>query len=44
MQRQRAPSAPPLRILFRHLLPNAVFPVLVIASMNIGSYVLTFAP
>jgi peptide/nickel transport system permease protein len=32
-----------LRILFRHLLPNAVFPVLVIASMNIGTYVLTFA-
>jgi peptide/nickel transport system permease protein len=32
-----------LRILFRHLLPNAVFPVLVIASMDIGSYVLTFA-
>ena len=32
-----------LRILVRHLLPNAVFPVLVIASMNIGSYVLTFA-
>jgi peptide/nickel transport system permease protein len=31
------------RVLFRHLLPNAVFPVLVIASMNIGSYVLTFA-
>jgi peptide/nickel transport system permease protein len=32
-----------MRILFRHLLPNAVFPVLVIASMDIGSYVLTFA-
>lgn len=32
-----------LRILFRHLLPNAIFPVLVIASMDIGSYVLTFA-
>jgi peptide/nickel transport system permease protein len=32
-----------MRILFRHLLPNAIFPVLVIASMNIGSYVLTFA-
>jgi peptide/nickel transport system permease protein len=32
-----------MRILFRHLLPNAVFPILVIASMNIGSYVLTFA-
>lgn len=31
------------RILFHHLLPNAIFPVLVIASMNIGSYVLTFA-
>jgi len=32
-----------LRILFRHLLPNAIFPVLVIASMNIGAYVLNFA-
>ena len=31
------------RILFYHLLPNAVFPVLVLASMDIGSYVLTFA-
>lgn len=32
-----------MRILFRHLIPNAAFPVLVIASMDIGSYVLTFA-
>ena len=32
-----------MRILFRHLMPNAVFPVLVLASMDIGSYVLTFA-
>jgi peptide/nickel transport system permease protein len=32
-----------MRILFRHLLPNAVFPVIVIASMNIGAYVLNFA-
>jgi peptide/nickel transport system permease protein len=32
-----------LRILFTHLIPNAVFPVIVIASMNIGSYVLSFA-
>jgi len=39
----RAIGAGHLRILFRHLLPNAVFPVLVIASMNIGSYVLSFA-
>jgi peptide/nickel transport system permease protein len=31
------------RILFRHMLPNAVFPVLVIASMDIGAYVLIFA-
>ena len=32
-----------MRILFRHMLPNAVFPVIVMASMDIGSYVLTFA-
>lgn len=32
-----------MRILFRHLLPNAVFPVMVLASMDIGAYVLTFA-
>ena len=32
-----------MRILFRHMLPNAVFPVIVIASMDIGAYVLTFA-
>jgi peptide/nickel transport system permease protein len=31
------------RIMFKHLLPNAVFPVLVMASMDIGSYVMTFA-
>ena len=39
----RTVGASNLRILFRHLLPNAVFPVLVIASMDTGSYVLTFA-
>ena len=39
----RVIGASNMRILFRHLLPNAVFPVLVLASMNIGSYVLTFA-
>ncbi|MDY7042230.1 MAG: ABC transporter permease [Chloroflexota bacterium] len=39
----RIVGASDLRILFRHLMPNAVFPVLIIASMNIGSYVLTFA-
>jgi len=36
-------GASDIRILFKHLLPNAVFPVLVLASMDIGSYVLTFA-
>jgi peptide/nickel transport system permease protein len=39
----RVIGASNMRILFRHLLPNAVFPVLVLASMDIGSYVLTFA-
>jgi peptide/nickel transport system permease protein len=39
----RTIGAGDMRILFRHLLPNAVFPVMVIASMDIGSYVLTFA-
>lgn len=39
----RTVGASDMRILFRHLLPNAVFPILVISSMNIGAYVLTFA-
>ena len=39
----RTIGASDMRILFRHLLPNAVFPILVISSMNIGAYVLTFA-
>jgi peptide/nickel transport system permease protein len=43
VQAARVVGVGDMRILFRHLLPNAIFPVLVIASMNIGSYVLTFA-
>ena len=39
----RTIGASDMRILFRHLLPNAIFPILVIASMNIGAYVLNFA-
>jgi peptide/nickel transport system permease protein len=39
----RVVGAGDMRILIRHLLPNAIFPVLVIASMNTGSYVLAFA-
>lgn len=31
------------RILSKHILPNAIFPTLVIASMDIGTYVLSFA-
>jgi peptide/nickel transport system permease protein len=31
------------RILFRHLMPNAIYPLFVMAPMNIGTYVLTFA-
>jgi peptide/nickel transport system permease protein len=31
------------RILFRHLVPNAIYPLFVMAPMNIGTYVLTFA-
>jgi peptide/nickel transport system permease protein len=39
----RVVGAGDMRILLRHLLPNAIFPVLVIASMNTGAYVLAFA-
>jgi peptide/nickel transport system permease protein len=31
------------RIVFRHILPNAIFATLVLATMDIGSYVITFA-
>jgi peptide/nickel transport system permease protein len=31
------------RILLRHILPNAIFPTLVVASMRFGDYVLAFA-
>ena len=31
------------RIMTRHVLPNAIFPTLVWASMRVGSYVITFA-
>jgi peptide/nickel transport system permease protein len=31
------------RIMTRHVLPNAIFPTLVLASMRAGSYVITFA-
>ena len=31
------------RILLRHIIPNAIYPTLVVGSMDIGSYVLSFA-
>jgi peptide/nickel transport system permease protein len=32
-----------LRILFKHIVPNAIYPTLVLASMDIGSLVINFA-
>jgi peptide/nickel transport system permease protein len=32
-----------MRLLFRHIIPNAIFPTLVVASMDVGTYVLTFS-
>ncbi|RME58613.1 ABC transporter permease [Candidatus Parcubacteria bacterium] len=31
------------RILFRHIIPNAIFPTIVVASMDMGSIVLSFS-
>ena len=31
------------RILFRHIVPNAIFPTMVLASLGIGDVVLSFA-
>jgi peptide/nickel transport system permease protein len=31
------------RILIRHILPNAIFPTMVLASLDVGTYVVTFA-
>lgn len=39
----RVAGADDFRIIFRHILPNAIFPTLVVASMDIGTYVLSFA-
>lgn len=43
VQAARAAGAGHPRIVLRHLLPNAIFPTLVVASMDIGSYVISFA-
>ncbi len=36
-------GASDFRIITRHILPNAIYPTLVVASMDVGSYVLSFA-
>ena len=39
----RAAGVGDMRILLRHVIPNAIYPTMVTASMDIGSYVLNFA-
>ncbi len=39
----RAVGVRDLRMLIRHILPNAIYSVLVVASLDIGTYVLSFA-
>jgi peptide/nickel transport system permease protein len=39
----RAIGASDFRILTQHILPNAIFPTLVYASLDIGAYVISFA-
>jgi peptide/nickel transport system permease protein len=36
-------GVPAWRILWRHILPNSIFSLLVVASLDIGTYVLSFA-
>jgi len=43
IQAARALGASDLRLIMRHILPNAIYPVFVMATMNIGSMVLTAA-
>jgi peptide/nickel transport system permease protein len=31
------------RVLLRHIVPNAIYPILILASMRVGDYVLSFA-
>jgi peptide/nickel transport system permease protein len=31
------------RIIFKHIMPNAIYPILILASMSVGDYVLSFA-
>ncbi len=39
----RAVGARDRNIMIKHIIPNAIFPTLVVASLDIGTYVTTFA-
>jgi peptide/nickel transport system permease protein len=39
----RAVGAKDSQIMIRHIVPNAIYPTLVVASLNIGTFVVTFA-
>jgi peptide/nickel transport system permease protein len=41
VQAARLSGVSDVKIMFRHILPNAIYPVLVIATMDIGSMVIT---
>ncbi len=39
----RVIGAKDARIIFKHIMPNAIYPILILASMSVGDYVLSFA-
>jgi peptide/nickel transport system permease protein len=43
VEASKAAGASDLRVIFKHVLPNAVYPVLIMASLDTGSIVLTAA-
>lgn len=43
VQAARAVGAGSFKIIFKHIIPNAIYPILILASLDIGSMVLTAA-
>lgn len=43
VQAARVVGARDSRIIFKHIMPNAIYPILILASMSVGDYVLSFA-
>ena len=39
----RVVGVPDRQMILRHILPNAIYPILILASMRVGDYVLSFA-